>query len=412
MAEDDPSYKSARSKDDDKDSDDDSSSRLQLDLGDDSPHSTRDLNRLGNQNVPLPASSSNNNETHKREDNPFSFKHFLRSDSANSNYQAKGARPKTYEHRSSSLNYGNNPPESKPARVLPEYSSALPDFVQDHLVIEQCYLGGNTNTEHYSLDVNNLPDFTPSRETRNNGVTIDSSHSRDPLDLPMRSQDSFPLDLPVGGPSSSRSRNGSVSEVGNSKSLPDFLTDSAVCSQINETLSVPHSPEGELERLRSELDLAKRHLADKTRLCDSLNRELDATRNREREYNQNLARALEKVEDNLEKSNKRAAAAENMVIKLKHEVKSLTAELNILKIQNPPGPGEEAAGGQGYSNLNFYRLAQELRSAAGSAEHSLRQLLTGVDNLRIMAASLENVHRLEETSDHFSNFDEGAGPAL
>lgn len=34
------------------------------------------------------------NETPRREDNPFSFKHFLRSDTAN--YQSQGARPKVY----------------------------------------------------------------------------------------------------------------------------------------------------------------------------------------------------------------------------------------------------------------------------------------------------------------------------
>lgn len=91
--------------------------------------------------------------------------------------------------------------------------------------------------------------------------------------------------------------------MGNSKSLPDFLADSAVCTQKGETLSVPHSPEGEFERLRQELDVMRRQLTEKTRLCDSLSRELEIARNKEHEYTQNLAKALEQVEDNLEKSN-------------------------------------------------------------------------------------------------------------
>lgn len=41
-----------------------------------------------------------------------------------------------------------------------------------------------------------------------------------------------------------------------------------------------------------------------------------------------------------------------------------------------------------------------------------RQLLTGVDNLRMMAASLESRNRIEEKNDPFSHFDEDAGPAL
>lgn len=41
-----------------------------------------------------------------------------------------------------------------------------------------------------------------------------------------------------------------------------------------------------------------------------------------------------------------------------------------------------------------------------------RQLLTGVDNLRIMAATLENMHRIEERTEPFLDLDDEAGPAL
>ncbi|KAJ8944331.1 hypothetical protein NQ318_016138 [Aromia moschata] len=112
---------------------------------------------------------------------------------------------------------------------------------------------------------------------------------------------------------------------------------------------------------------------------------------------------------------RRAVSAESTVLKLRQEIKSLTMQISNLKLENQSLRGEEAAGGQGYYNppeLQSHRLAQELRNAASTAEHSLRQLLTGVDNLRIMAASLENMHRIEEKNDPFSNFDEDAGPAL
>lgn len=159
--------------------------------------------------------TSQNNESQRREDNPFSFKHFLRSDSSNS-YQSKGARPKVYyENRSQSTDYGSSFSENKQVKV-PEFSSALPDFVQDHLVIEQCYLGNNS-VNNYDLGVGNLPDFTPNRENRPN---LDSDNHRDdrnndpvPLDLPFRSK-AFPLDLPIAGSSSNGTRNiQSISEV-------------------------------------------------------------------------------------------------------------------------------------------------------------------------------------------------------
>lgn len=157
----------------------------------------------------------------KREDNPFSFKHFLRGDV--NNYQNKGARPKVYcEGRTissvSDLEFSHTQ-DIKQTRIAPEYSSALPDFVQDHLVVEQCYLG-NAPNNNFNLDIN-LPDFTPSRDSGNR-KSIDSSHNINrrsdnsidtiPLDLPIRPPASgFPLDLP-GSPQISP-RNGIGNEV-------------------------------------------------------------------------------------------------------------------------------------------------------------------------------------------------------
>lgn len=104
--------------------------------------------------------------------------------------------------------------ETKQTRIIPEFSSALPDFVQDHLVIEQCYLGKGVHD-----NVNNLPDFAPSRGSINiNRLNIESSLNLDhrsdcnsndgaiPLDLPLRPQ-GFPLDLPVGAAHPSCQRN-------------------------------------------------------------------------------------------------------------------------------------------------------------------------------------------------------------
>lgn len=151
----------------------------------------------------------------KREDNPFSFKHFLRSDV--NNYQNKGARPKVYcEGRTissvSDLEFPHSP-EMKQTRIVPEYSSALPDFVQDHLVVEQCYLG-NGPSNSFNLDIN-LPDFTPNRDgsdSSHNNRRSDNSINTIPLDLPIRAQTSgFPLDLPGTPPVSPR--NGVGNEV-------------------------------------------------------------------------------------------------------------------------------------------------------------------------------------------------------
>ncbi|KAJ8975711.1 hypothetical protein NQ317_018985 [Molorchus minor] len=423
MADDDLPSKSYGGNKKENDSDSEQHQQIRLDLGDNNSSRNPEINRLGNSsNGPsVPRGVPICMKDKKREDNPFSFKHFLRSDSGG-NYQSKGARPKVYsENRAPLTETNSQTSESKQPRVIPELSSALPDFVQDHLVIEQCYLGNNSSN-NYNLNVANLPDFAHSGDNRSKYKDGCSAHEGGnnvgmpiPLDLPIRPQGSFPLDLPIGNIAGGSRNSTSSGEVGNSKSLPDFLTDSAVCSQKGDNVSASHSPESESERLRHELELTKRQLGEQTQLCECLSRELEIARNKEHEYTQNLAKALGQVEDSLQKSNRRAVSAENTVLKLKQEVKALTMQIGNLKLENQSLRGEEAAGGHGYYSppeMQSLRLAQELRSAASSAEHSLRQLLTGVDNLRIMAASLENMHRIEEKSDPFSNFDEDAGPAL
>jgi len=86
---------------------------------------------------------------------------FLKNGTQHTSYHNTGARPKVYTN----LIY----PKSSPSSDLDKdniggsvYSSRnpteLPDFVQDHLVIEQCYLNHEIN-QPVLPDVDNLPDF-------------------------------------------------------------------------------------------------------------------------------------------------------------------------------------------------------------------------------------------------------------
>jgi hypothetical protein len=124
----------------------------------------------------------------KREENPFSFKHFLKCDAGN-NYSSTGARPKVYSNLASE-GFGHLTPESSdsdpglfsrsatPRHVgTPELSSVLPDFVQDHLVVEQCYLNisESSKTPQIAVDLDNLPDFTLNHTTAASEATDDGN---------------------------------------------------------------------------------------------------------------------------------------------------------------------------------------------------------------------------------------------
>lgn len=84
--------------------------------------------------------------------------------------------------------------------------------------------------------------------------------------------------------------------------MPDFLADGAVRTQNTDGLPV-ESPERECDRLRRDLEIVRGQLAEQTRRVESLTRELEIARNKEHDYTQNLAKALEQVEKNLERSN-------------------------------------------------------------------------------------------------------------
>jgi hypothetical protein len=256
----------------------------------------------------------------KRDENPFSFKHFLKRDAGN-NYHSTGARPKVYSNLAKE-SFGHLTPESSdsdpglysrnttPRHVgTPELTSVLPDFVQDHLVVEQCYLNhsDSSDTPQIAVDLENLPDFTinsttPACETSDSGnVVINRNRSRQwnepkrthsdvlPSDIPFdlagttgnqnlprnvrNGSESVPLDLPSfdrspvesagkstiegGGlpfdlPLVSEAKDGAactslsgvrsgiqISEVGVSKSLPDFLSDGPIHSGRHNDVDQP-----------------------------------------------------------------------------------------------------------------------------------------------------------------------------
>uniref|UniRef100_A0A1B0CJA0 Putative mucin-19 isoform x2 n=1 Tax=Lutzomyia longipalpis TaxID=7200 RepID=A0A1B0CJA0_LUTLO len=431
-------------------------------------------------------------EAPKKDENPFSLKHFLNRDNAGissstnrgpgtSNSSNLGARPKVFQSTSTneipkmkrsprfpsfdsqaslteytddlrssigttSSNFGKrsysnydieSPNSPRPERrgkspIVPsssarntstsnvgggghrlgnsEFSAALPDFVQDHLIIEQLYnhsaLGssGSPNTSPLSVDFDIIPGFavndTNSRPSAESDMPFDlmfttssAPRSRSPLH---RNSPTIPLDLPVSSSASSIPLDLTGSRFGHNtppppdipldlterhdfgnanqppadmiQTLPDFLSDGPIHSGrlADVTSDLPHldSPEEsagttiarlrlENERLRHELDDNRRRLSEKTRQSAELERTLESMRHTETQYSATLAESMEQVEENLDRSNKRAAAAQ--------------------------------------------------------------QLLTGVDNLRIMAANIQNMDRICDPTDEFlSDCDDEdfTGPAL
>ncbi|EFN62564.1 Serologically defined colon cancer antigen 3-like protein [Camponotus floridanus] len=423
----------------------------------------------------------------RRDSNPFSFKAFLKNGTQQTNYHNTGARPKVYSS-----------PTSSPGSVFDKDSASssgvysgrnpteLPDFVQDHLVIEQCYLNHETD-QPVLPDVDNLPDFALNsmehrqsrlrNETKKNDPEIfgddlrsfdltetlhkgsthrdhsasnASMHSNhfdlpvfeDRLDentpyLPRPEHREFPFDLPLPFAESNPNvnaitRDGNLpgSETSVHKSLPDFLSDGPIYNRSADSeptgASMIESTERRLllenERLHQQLETARRQISEKTERIRSLEAELLSKREVEHEETAHLEKAMEQVEDNLKRSTKRAVNAESTVTSLKKKIKALTTEISLLRLENDQLRARTSTTGQGESNTGaantnrtVRRLAHDLFTAASSAEVSLRQLMSGVDNLRVLASTLENMNKIEDWTKDFlpdSDEDNAAGPAV
>lgn len=386
-----------------------------------------------------------------------------------------------------------------------EFSAALPDFVQDHLVMEQWYnqMGSPKSGSPVSVDFDHLPDFAvnnlePDATSRGHGPIINdmpfdltaavagpsssSSNSHRTNRTPLRNTSpnvpqnpDFSFDLPRRRPTppsaaapelppdltgtggyfrDAHSPPPSGSAADKIHRLPDFLSDGPIHSsgRLADVTQhdTPHfnSPDAdaraENDRLRRDLDDSRRVVAEQARRIAELERALEVAKS--------SAHRVEGFEENLDKSYLRAATAESQVLNLRQKMKKLTSDMEALRLENEmlkeegavggasggdtvgacgggPGPsGIRTSGGMGgpsrrghaSSSASFSRaqeLSRELRQAAASAENNLRQLLTGVDNLRMMASTIENIDRIDITShpeDFLSDSDDDdlLGPAL
>ncbi|XP_037933739.1 endosome-associated-trafficking regulator 1-like [Teleopsis dalmanni] len=239
--------------------------------------------------------------------------------------------------------------------------------------------------------------------------------------------------------------------AGSSKMLPDFLSDGPIIHSSQRLADVAAglpsnsmgSPEDnsmttqlsrlriENERLQRELNEARIALNEQTRRGHDLERQLQDRSRVDLTYSRTLSQNMSEVEAILDNNNKRAAATQSHVTKLKHQVTQLTAQVETLRRENYELREEGAVGGcstrgcttDGVSARGkcerpsrTQQISKELLKAASNAENNLKQLLLGVDNLRRLAANIDNSNSPEPYPDYMDDcddFDEySGGPAL
>lgn len=325
----------------------------------------------------IPIVSNTTTKTKKKkngESNPFSFKKFLSGSSTSS--AGGGARPKTF-----------NTQNSSGSRITPDLATDLPDFVQDHF-------------SEQAQDLN-LPDFAVSSHLNNTNL---SSHSHNnEVSSDSANGENHTDNEPV------------VMATGGTSSLPDFLSDGILkndCELHSEnrisTFEVNGDYELELRRMREEnsvlrkqLEEARKEALTESQRCHKMKKNMEDIQKKEAEENTALENMVQQIEANLTTTTQRAVQAENTVSKLQTEVKGLQKQLTSLRSENEL----LRSGDHGLAEIRERTKysSEQLMSAANTAEQNLKQLLQGVDQMKMLAQVLSSIDKItEEKSDEQS----------
>ena len=145
---------------------------------------------------------------------------------------------------------------------------------------------------------------------------------------------------------------------------------------------------------QKQLNEKKLIIVEQQKKLEQYQKQLDAIKKKEDQETKTLENIILNIEKNLEKTTKRAIEAENLVDKLKTENKSLKSQVQSLSNENELLKLNSNNSSSMKQIINGY--SEQLSQAAGSGEQIIKQLLSGVDTLKLLAKSLESIGKIHE----------------
>ncbi|XP_033114076.1 uncharacterized protein LOC117114512 isoform X2 [Anneissia japonica] len=153
-------------------------------------------------------------------------------------------------------------------------------------------------------------------------------------------------------------------------------------------------------KLKKELQDSKRHSEKDNKKMREMESEIRRLKQREAEDAKALETMVQHVEDNLRRTTDRAVAAESHVSKLKQEIKHLKSHIHHMQSEPKSAPPEEVSNGDlGAIRVKAQATSLKLASLSRDAEHQLKQLLSGVETLKVVAETLACIDKVVEDSD-------------
>ncbi|BFZ12932.1 hypothetical protein BsWGS_15972 [Bradybaena similaris] len=337
------------------------------------------------------AAQTGSHKKDKQKDNPFSFKKFLSSGVVGTK---KGSN-------SSLASFDNSDPDAP-------YSSS-----------DQAHLNSRTLDQ-----VNGVYGSNTDKSFKPDSFHVEatSKESVAPLDLPsfldgnLKTSGEFnPFHFHEEDEASRHDgRRGSRLSVKDAASsgplaLPDFLSDTAMVNErqavgstadnsarenIEDLLDRIHLLQEENDTLRSELSRERQKSHDKNLRLSQLKIDLERQKKKEAEDMAVLEKAVLQVEENLVTTTTRAVQAEATVTKLKQEVKSLQKQVVALSAETEA----YRSGDHGLADIRERTkyTADELKSAAVIAERNIKELMAGVDKLKLLSQVLSSLEKVTD----------------
>ncbi|XP_059139561.1 endosome-associated-trafficking regulator 1-like [Physella acuta] len=312
----------------------------------------------------------------KQKDNPFSFKKFLSSTSS----QSKGGADSLFP-------------------LVPDSVSDLPlagtDIPPSSIIPTAQLLEPKLNTSLPTVDCDLIADSflqLPNHSTS-------SSHE---LVLKQSSFNDIEYEDEID--------NSILTDNGRKKlALPDFLSDGAALSghksssnTIEKNLLCGHEDlleeirilKEENIKLQGELMIERQSSSEKNQKLLQLKIDLERQKKKELEETAVLERAVQQVEENLVTTTNCAVQAESTVAMLKKEIKVLNSQIKSLLLENEA----YKSGDGGLSDIRERTkyTADQLHTAAAGAEKNIKELLTGVDKLRLLSQVLASLEKVSE----------------
>lgn len=293
-----------------------------------------------------------------RSNNSFNMDYQFPSSRSYSNYDIEPSVTERKQHS------GPRFAQRSQSNVNNTSNSVLPDFVQDHLLMEyysdspsanmsplsgdDFSLGNCDAINHHNGSKNGCRDPFDMTFNRSPNIRRRMNQPTIPLDLPSmdRSHRSSSSDLPPDimdnaagsdvavqreetyGPHNEPEITRDQAAIDKKQTLPDFLSDGPIHSsgRLADVATISHDEDNQsvIMRLQQENDRLRMDLEESRRVIIDMEAQISHAKNLETQYNVTLAESMEQVEENLFASNQRAAEAHAQATKYKQQVKQLT----------------------------------------------------------------------------------------